>query len=198
MRCTVPRALLLLLAATLSPTLALSGEYQVERETISEGRNQVTGLGLHQESHVSALAQRALPSPGDGQSVPSSLLSAFGPVPPAHLPKGAPVPRSGRMQDHRAPLVDSHFLRYFTTAFYNPGYGEPRIRVVGYVDNTQISSFDSDNESQRVEPRVPFMAQDPEHLDELTRLLRRILIIGRIELRALFNYRSKRANGERP
>lgn len=198
MGCTVPRALLLLLATTLSPTLALSDEYQVEGEIISEGRNQVTGLGPHPESHVSTLAQRALPSPREGQSVPSSLLSAFGPAPPAHHPRGAPAPRSGRMQGHRAPLVGSHSLRYFSTSFYNPGYGEPRIRVVGYVDNTQILSFDSDNESQRVEPRVPFMAQDPEHLDELMRLGRRVLIIGRIELRALFNYRSKRENGERP
>ncbi|CAO2636310.1 Patr class I histocompatibility antigen, A-126 alpha chain [Lemmus lemmus] len=92
-------------------------------------------------------------------------------------------------------LSGSHSLQYFSTVFYNPGYSQTRVRVVGYVDNTQILSFDSDNESQRVEPRVPFMAQDPEHLDELTRLGRGILIIGRMELRTLFNYRSKRDNG---
>ncbi|XP_075835333.1 patr class I histocompatibility antigen, A-126 alpha chain-like [Microtus pennsylvanicus] len=99
------------------------------------------------------------------------------------------------MQGHRAPLVGSHSLHYFSTAFYNPGYGKSRIRIVGYVDNIQILSFDSDNKSQRVEPRVPFMAQDPEHLEELTLFTRRFLLIGRIDLRTLFGFRSQSENG---
>ncbi|XP_059099831.1 HLA class I histocompatibility antigen, alpha chain G-like [Peromyscus eremicus] len=89
----------------------------------------------------------------------------------------------------------SHSLRYFTTTLYGPGYPKPRFMVVGYVDNTQILSFDSNMPSQRVEPRVPFLAQDPEHLKELTRLGRDILILGRIELWTLLGYHSQRENG---
>ncbi|NP_001161815.1 RT1 class Ib, locus M4 precursor [Rattus norvegicus] len=88
----------------------------------------------------------------------------------------------------------SHSLRYFTTTLYDPGYRKPRFTVVGYVDNTQIVNFDSHLASQRVEPRVPFIAQDPEHLEELTRLGRGILILGRIELWTLFGYHSQREN----
>lgn len=87
-------------------------------------------------------------------------------------------------------------MRYFTTTLYDPGYRKPRFTVVGYVDDTQIVSFNSDLASQRVEPRVPFLAQDPEHLEELTRLGRGILILGRIKLWTLFGYHSQRENGE--
>nr|XP_048302805.1 class I histocompatibility antigen, Gogo-B*0103 alpha chain-like [Myodes glareolus] len=72
----------------------------------------------------------------------------------------------------------SHSLRYFTTSLYDPEFRKPRITVVSYVDNTQILSFDSKAASQRVEPRVPFIAEDGEHLEELTRISRRILIAG--------------------
>ncbi|CAH6790191.1 RT1-M4 [Phodopus roborovskii] len=92
-------------------------------------------------------------------------------------------------------LTGSHSLQYFTTTLYYPGYRKPRFMVVGYVDNTQILSFDSDEESQQVKPRVPFMEQDPEHLEELTQLGRGILILGRIELWTLFGYHSQRENG---
>lgn len=87
-------------------------------------------------------------------------------------------------------------MRYFITVFYNPGYDKRlRFMVMGYVDNTQILSFDSEV-SQRVEPRVPFMAQDPEHLEELALFGRRVLLIGRIELWTLFGFRSQRETGE--
>ncbi|XP_055462680.1 HLA class I histocompatibility antigen, alpha chain G-like, partial [Psammomys obesus] len=88
-----------------------------------------------------------------------------------------------------------HSLRYFTTTLYDPGNPKPRFTVVGYVDNTQILSFDSNKAGQQVEPRVPFIAQDPEHLEELTRLCRGILILGRMELLTLFSYDSQRENG---
>ncbi|XP_028641280.1 patr class I histocompatibility antigen, A-126 alpha chain-like [Grammomys surdaster] len=89
----------------------------------------------------------------------------------------------------------SHSLRYFTTTLYGPGYRKPRFTVVGYVDDTQIVSFDSDLPSQRVEPRVSFVAQDPEHLEELTRLGRGIFILGRIELWTLLGFHSQGENG---
>ncbi|XP_057650338.1 HLA class I histocompatibility antigen, alpha chain G-like [Chionomys nivalis] len=191
----VPCVLLLLLMASLPPTQARAGEYGVERETFSVGRSEGTRQNLHPENHVSTLAQPNLPSPRDGQPLPSSHhQSASGALRPAPLPAGEPVPRSGKVQGHRALPLLSHSLRYFTTTLYDPAYRKPRFMVASYVDNTQIASFDSDNESQRVEPRVPFIARDPEHLDELTRLGRGILILGRIELWTLFGYHSQREN----
>ncbi|XP_031202884.1 HLA class I histocompatibility antigen, A-11 alpha chain-like [Mastomys coucha] len=83
----------------------------------------------------------------------------------------------------------SHSLQYFTTVLYDPGYRKSRFTIVCYVDDTEIVSFDSDLASQRVEPRVPFIAQDPEHLEELTLNSREILILGRIELWKLFGQR---------
>lgn len=194
---TVPRILLLLLMSSLPPTQARVREYGVERETFSVGRSEGTRQSLHPESRVSTLAQPDLPSPRDGQPLPSSHhQSAFGALCPEPLPAGEPVPRSGKVQGHRASPLLSHSLRYFTTSLYDPAYRKPRFTVVSYVDNTQIASFDSDKASQRVEPRVPFIARDPEHLEELTRLGRDILILGRLELWTLFGYHSQRENGE--
>lgn len=191
----VPHTLLLLLAAALPPTQACAGKCGMEREIASEG----TWRGPHPESHDSALAQLDHPSPQEGQPLPGSLFLSS-PLPgaprPAPLPAGTPLSRSGRVQGHRATPLGSHSLRYFSTAFHNPDNNKPRVMVVGYVDNTEILSFDSDEASQQVKPRVPFMAQDREHLEELTRLGRRVLIVGRIELRILFSYRSQRENGE--
>ncbi|XP_040588243.1 HLA class I histocompatibility antigen, alpha chain G isoform X2 [Mesocricetus auratus] len=192
----VPGTLLLLLAAALPPTQASAGECGVKRETASAGRSEGTRQGPHPESHVSALAQLDHPSPREAQPLPGSLLqSTPGTQRPAPLPAGTPVSRSGRVQGHHAPALGSHSLRYFTTTLYGPGYRKPRFMVVGYVDNTQILSFDSDEASQQVKPRVPFMEQDPEHLKELTRLGRDILILGRLELWTLFGYHSQRENG---
>lgn len=64
------------------------------------------------------------------------------------------------------------------------------------MDNIQIMGFSNDLESQWVEPWVPFVAQEPEHLEELMSLARRILILGQIELWTLFGYHSQRENGE--
>lgn len=89
--------------------------------------------------------------------------------------------------------LGSHSLRYFTTVLYDPGSRKSRFIVLGYVDNTEVVSLDSDLASQRVEPRVPFIAQDPEHLEELTRRSKRMLALGRIELWTLYG---QRENGE--
>ncbi|CAO2636298.1 Patr class I histocompatibility antigen, A-2 alpha chain [Lemmus lemmus] len=136
------------------------------------------------------------PAPGDGQLLPSSLLqSPSGDLRLSPFPAGAKVPRSDRVHGRLATFPGSHAMRYFITVFYNPGYDKRlRFMVMGYVDNTQILGFDSEA-SQRVEPRVPFMAQDPEHLEELTLFGRRVLLIGRIELWTLFSFGSQRENG---
>ncbi|XP_005372232.2 class I histocompatibility antigen, Gogo-B*0101 alpha chain-like [Microtus ochrogaster] len=47
----------------------------------------------------------------------------------------------------------SHSLRYFVTTTSGPGVREPRVIIVGYVDNIEFMSFDSDAESPRTEPR---------------------------------------------
>ncbi|XP_026634306.1 saoe class I histocompatibility antigen, A alpha chain-like [Microtus ochrogaster] len=179
----------------LAPTQSHAGEYQVERETTSAGRIKGSRPGPHPESHVSTFVQPDLPSPRDGQPRPSSRLqSVSGTQGPAPFPAGAPVPRSSWVQGQLGPLVGSHSLRYFTTSLYNPEFRKPRIIVVCYVDNTQILSFDSKAASQRVEPRVQFMAEDAEHLEELTRISRRILIAGQVDLWSLFGYHSQKGS----
>ncbi|CAO2636308.1 Class I histocompatibility antigen, Gogo-B*0101 alpha chain [Lemmus lemmus] len=47
----------------------------------------------------------------------------------------------------------SHTLRYFVTTTSGPGVREPRVIIVGYVDNIEFMSFDSDAESPRTESR---------------------------------------------
>ncbi|XP_040588445.1 patr class I histocompatibility antigen, CH28 alpha chain-like [Mesocricetus auratus] len=53
----------------------------------------------------------------------------------------------------------SHSLRYFVTTKSRPGVREPRVIIVGYVDDTEFMSFNSDRESPEVEPRVPWAKQ---------------------------------------
>nr|XP_048296769.1 H-2 class I histocompatibility antigen, Q10 alpha chain-like [Myodes glareolus]XP_048296771.1 H-2 class I histocompatibility antigen, Q10 alpha chain-like [Myodes glareolus] len=60
----------------------------------------------------------------------------------------------------------SHSLLYFRTTVFRPGLGEPRFIFVGYVDYTEFVRFDSDAETPRMEPRVPWMEQgEPESWD---------------------------------
>ncbi|XP_072462577.1 patr class I histocompatibility antigen, A-108 alpha chain-like [Notamacropus eugenii] len=71
----------------------------------------------------------------------------------------------------------SHSLRYFASAVTRPG-GEPRILVVGYVDDQLFSSFDSNSPSQRMEPRAAWMEgmgqEDPGYWERETRNVRAI------------------------
>ncbi|XP_057650362.1 uncharacterized protein LOC130890461 isoform X2 [Chionomys nivalis] len=53
----------------------------------------------------------------------------------------------------------SHSLRYFATAISRPGLGEPRFIVVGYVDDRKFMSFDSDAETPRAKPCLPWAEQ---------------------------------------
>ncbi|XP_015421531.1 PREDICTED: HLA class I histocompatibility antigen, B-7 alpha chain, partial [Myotis davidii] len=63
-----------------------------------------------------------------------------------------------------------HSLRYFYTAVSQPYQPRPRFIIVGYVDDTQLERFDSDSESQRAEPRAPWMEQvEPGYWDRSTR-----------------------------
>lgn len=61
-------------------------------------------------------------------------------------------------------------MTYFSTAVSWPGHGEPRFVVVGYVDDKQFLSFDSEAANPRAEPRAPWMQQvEPEYWDQTTR-----------------------------
>lgn len=85
-----------------------------------------------------------LPSP--------SLLSSL-PSPPA-----SPGPRSG---SQCASSPGSHWLQFFDTVVYGPDIWEPRCIYVSYVDTTQVQGFDSKAATVRVQPRAPWMEQEP-------------------------------------
>ncbi|XP_028617491.1 H-2 class I histocompatibility antigen, D-37 alpha chain-like [Grammomys surdaster] len=83
----------------------------------------------------------------------------------------------------------SHSLRYFYTAVSRPGLGEPRFIIVGYVDDTQFVSFDSDAENPRVEPRAPWMEQEgPEYWEGETGKARNMGRYFKVNLRTLLHY----------
>ncbi|XP_040588450.1 HLA class I histocompatibility antigen, A alpha chain-like [Mesocricetus auratus] len=55
------------------------------------------------------------------------------------------------------------------TPVSRPGLGEPQYIFVGYVDDTQFVNFDSDVQSQRLEPRAPWVEKmPPEHWEQWT------------------------------
>uniref|UniRef100_A0A8C6GA30 MHC class I-like antigen recognition-like domain-containing protein n=1 Tax=Mus spicilegus TaxID=10103 RepID=A0A8C6GA30_MUSSI len=88
----------------------------------------------------------------------------------------------------------SHSMRYFTTAVSRPGLGEPRFVIVGYVDDTQFVRFDSDAETPRMEPRVPWMEQEgPEYWEEQTQIAKGNEQIFRVSLRTLLGYYNQSA-----
>ncbi|XP_036923677.1 HLA class I histocompatibility antigen, B alpha chain-like, partial [Sturnira hondurensis] len=53
----------------------------------------------------------------------------------------------------------THTLRYLNTAVYGPGPGKSRYISVSYLDDTEITRFDSDAPNPRLEPRAPWMEQ---------------------------------------
>ncbi|XP_038954348.1 RT1 class Ib, locus N3 isoform X2 [Rattus norvegicus] len=69
-------------------------------------------------------------------------------------------------------LVGSHSLRYFSTVMSWPGLREPRIIVSGYIDNMEFLRLDSDAETPRVKPLVPWLEQ--EGLEYLEQQIHRI------------------------
>ncbi|XP_040852036.1 class I histocompatibility antigen, Gogo-B*0101 alpha chain-like isoform X1 [Ochotona curzoniae] len=83
----------------------------------------------------------------------------------------------------------SHSLRYFRTAMSRPGLGEPRYIEVGYVDDTQITRFDSDAENPRMEPRAPWMQQlEQEYWDRNTQICKDNAQMNRVSLNTLLHY----------
>nr|ACR38983.1 MHC class I antigen [Macaca mulatta]ADB89204.1 MHC class I antigen [Macaca mulatta] len=83
----------------------------------------------------------------------------------------------------------SHSMRYFYTSMSRPGRWEPRFIAVGYVDDTQFVRFDSDAESQRMEPRAPWVEQEgPEYWDRSTRYMKTATQMAPVDLRNLRGY----------
>lgn len=124
--------LLSVLALTQTETQASAGKCRVRRETTSEARRAAPGK-----------KQRLPPLPVPLVGCPTPL-QVCGPA------RGSPGKGSG---SHGKSPPGSHSLRYFVTTTSGPGVREPRVIIVGYVDNIEFMSFDSDAESPRTEPR---------------------------------------------
>lgn len=84
---------------------------------------------------------------------------------------------------------DAHSLSYFEAIMFQPAYWKPRFIFVGYVDDMQFVSFDSDAENPRVESRAPWMQQvEPEYWDWNTQLAKTNSRIYHENLNTLRNY----------
>ncbi|XP_040588457.1 patr class I histocompatibility antigen, A-126 alpha chain-like [Mesocricetus auratus] len=55
----------------------------------------------------------------------------------------------------------SHWLQLFDTLVYAPNTWEPRFVHVCYVDTTQVMGFDSNSATAKMQPRAPWMEQEP-------------------------------------
>ncbi|XP_059557368.1 patr class I histocompatibility antigen, A-2 alpha chain-like isoform X2 [Myotis daubentonii] len=89
-----------------------------------------------------------------------------------------------------------HSLRHFFTALSRPGRGEARYLEVVYVDDTQLERFDSDSESQRAEPRAPWVGQeDPGYWDLSTRNAKATAQTFRLNLHNLRGYYNQSQDG---
>uniref|UniRef100_F7D0L9 Major histocompatibility complex class I antigen n=1 Tax=Xenopus tropicalis TaxID=8364 RepID=F7D0L9_XENTR len=66
----------------------------------------------------------------------------------------------------------SHSLRYYYTAVSDRAFGLPEFSTAGYVDETQIERYSSDN--GKSEPAAQWMKQNegPEYRDEQTQILK--------------------------
>ncbi|XP_060225961.1 H-2 class I histocompatibility antigen, Q10 alpha chain-like [Meriones unguiculatus] len=63
----------------------------------------------------------------------------------------------------------SHSLSYFEIAMSGPGLLKPRFISLGYVDELQFAHFDSNEQSQRLEPRALWVKQiEPERWERET------------------------------
>ncbi|XP_059557361.1 patr class I histocompatibility antigen, B-2 alpha chain-like isoform X1 [Myotis daubentonii] len=89
-----------------------------------------------------------------------------------------------------------HSLRYFFTAVSRPGRGEARFLEVGYVDDLPFEWFDSDSESQRAEPRAPWVEQvEPGIWDVSTQNAKGLAQIFRLSLHNLRGYYNQSQDG---
>ncbi|KAM7319323.1 hypothetical protein ACRRTK_022435 [Alexandromys fortis] len=122
-----------------------------------------------------------------GWEVPCKCILLPFPVSPLPSP-GNLGPERGSVS-HCWPPPGSHSLRYFYTAVSRPGLGEPRFIAVGYVDDRQFVSYDSDAETPRMEPRAPWVEREgPEYWEKETRKARNTGKIFKLNLQTLRGY----------
>ncbi|XP_028641246.1 H-2 class I histocompatibility antigen, Q10 alpha chain-like isoform X2 [Grammomys surdaster] len=94
------------------------------------------------------------------------------------------------------PRAGSHSMRYFHTAMSRPGLREPRYMEVGYVDDTQFVSFDSDAENPRMEPRAPWVEQQvPEYWEQEKWRAKYNEQVFRVRLRNFLSYYNQSEGG---
>ncbi|XP_049987720.1 H-2 class I histocompatibility antigen, D-37 alpha chain-like isoform X7 [Alexandromys fortis] len=122
-----------------------------------------------------------------GWEVPCKCILLPFPVSPLPSP-GNLGPERGSVS-HCWPPPGSHSLRYFYTAVSRPGLGEPRFIAVGYVDDRQFVSYDSDAETPRMEPRAPWVEREgPEYWEKETRKARNTGKNFKLNLKTLLGY----------
>nr|XP_042122415.1 patr class I histocompatibility antigen, A-126 alpha chain-like [Peromyscus maniculatus bairdii] len=77
----------------------------------------------------------------------------------------------------------SHSLLYYITTTSGPGVREPRVIIVGYVDDTEFMSFDSNTESSRTEPRGSWVKRMGQKFwEEEINLAKNFVLWGREDL----------------
>lgn len=148
-----PRPILLLLsvlALTQTETQASSGKCRVRRETTSEARRAAPRKAQHPARPARSLAGLPSLAPPPHPCLTVPLVGCPTPLQVCGPARESPGKGSG---SHGKSPPGSHSLRYFVTTTSGPGIREPRVIIVGYVDNIEFMSFDSDAESPRAEPR---------------------------------------------
>ncbi|XP_045708290.1 patr class I histocompatibility antigen, A-126 alpha chain-like [Phyllostomus hastatus] len=92
-----------------------------------------------------------------------------------------------------------HTLRHFSTSV--SGLGKFQHIGVGYVDDTEVTWFDSDVPNPRVQPRVPWKEQpwvqmeDPDFGEEQTQLCKQCALVSRARMKKLRAYYNQSEEG---
>lgn len=105
-------------------------------------------------------------------------------------------PGKGRGSHSTSP-PGSHSLLYYITTTSGPGVREPRVIIVGYVDDTEFMSFDSDTESSRTEPRGSWVKRMGQKFwEEEINLAKNFVLWGREDLQLAMSIYNHSDDGE--
>ncbi|KAK1338296.1 hypothetical protein QTO34_001411 [Cnephaeus nilssonii] len=182
---------LLLLWGALALTQTWAGECGVQREWPLGRRSEGTLRGHRTRERASS------PPPPTPQTPARPDPSLLPPAAPVSSP--GPLPLSRRRVAVSAPPLrppGPHSLRIFSTTVSRPGGGEARYLDVSYVDDTQLERFDSDSESQRSEPRAPWMErEEPGYWDLSTRNAKGNAQTFRVNLQTALEYYNQSEDG---
>ncbi|XP_049987462.1 patr class I histocompatibility antigen, A-126 alpha chain-like [Alexandromys fortis] len=112
---------------------------------------------------------------------------------------GAPAPQGFLLLllvalDPTLTQTRSHSLNLLDFAVSRPGL-EPRYILVGFVDDTQVVYFDSDGQSQRLEPRAPWVEKmPPEYWKQWTLSIKTIQHFAPVLLPAIIQEHNQSQN----